>query len=131
MGSDKPRSDKKAKPLLESGRLILYTMIAAGVVWLVFQLWLRITLIQSLFAHLGFVSLVTFLVFALDKVKARAARRRAAEMNLMALGALGGALGGLLAMAILRHKTQQVMFTVGLPVLLFTHGVVVAVVVLK
>ena len=76
MGSDKPRSDKKAKPLLESGRLILYTMIAAGVVWLVFLLWLRITPIQSLCAHLGFVSLVTFLVFALDKIKARAARRR-------------------------------------------------------
>lgn len=134
MGSDKPRSAKKPakkpRPLLESGRLILYTMVASGVLWLLALLWLRLTPIQSLFTHIGFVSLVTFLIFALDKLKSRRDGRRASELNLLALGAIGGALGGLLAMATLRHKTQRVVFTVGLPVLLFTHGVVIAIFVL-
>lgn len=131
MGSDKSRSSRKARPFLESGRLVLYTVIASGVVWLVALLWFRFTLIQSLFTHIGFVSLVTFLLFALDKLKAKTAGRRTSEMNLMALGTIGGALGGLLAMVALRHKTQRVMFSVGLPMLLFTHSVVVAVVVLN
>ena len=131
MGSDKSRSSRKVRPFLESGRLVLYTVIASGVVWLVALLWFRFTPIQSLFTHIGFVSLVTFFLFALDKLKARAAGRRASEMNLMALGTIGGALGGLLAMVALRHKTQRVMFSVGLPMLLFTHSVVVAVVVLN
>ena len=131
MGSDKSRSSRKARPFLESGRLVLYTVIASGVVWLVALLWFRFTLIQSLFTHIGFVSLVTFLLFALDKLKAKTAGRRTSELNLMALGTIGGALGGLLAMVALRHKTQRVMFSVGLPMLLFTHSVVVAVVVLN
>ena len=131
MGSDKSRSSRKARPFLESGRLVLYTVSASGVVWLVALLWFRFTLIQSLFTHIGFVSLVTFLLFALDKLKAKTAGRRTSELNLMALGTIGGALGGLLAMVALRHKTQRVMFSVGLPMLLFTHSVVVAVVVLN
>lgn len=131
MASDKSVRAKKGRPFLESGRLPLYTMVTCVVLWLVVLLGFRLDPLQTLLVHLGFVSLVTFLVFGLDKIKAKASGRRASEMNLIALGALGGALGGLLAMATFRHKTQRNLFKIGLPVMLFVHGVIVAVVLLR
>lgn len=131
MGSDKPKRKKNTRPLLESGRLILYTLIAALILVLVVLLGLRLTPVQTMFAHLGFVSAITFVVFAVDKLQAKRSGRRASEFNMMALGALGGAAGALLAMAAFRHKTRHALFTVGLPTLLFVHVVVVAVVMMR
>ena len=134
MASDKPKRKKKKKdgrPFLESGRLILYTLVATFVFSLIALLGLHWTPVQAMLIHLGFVSLVTFSVFAIDKLRAKHSARRVSEFNLMALGALGGAAGGLLAMAVLRHKTQRTVFTIGLPILMFIHGVGVAVVLLR
>ena len=98
---------------------------------LVVLLGLRLTPVQTMYAHVGFVSLITFMVFAIDKLQAKRSGRRASEFNMMTLGALGGAAGALLAMAAFRHKTQHALFTVGLPTLLFVHGVIVAVVMMR
>ncbi|MAG57304.1 MAG: hypothetical protein CMJ83_13505 [Planctomycetes bacterium] len=124
------RRPRRARPFLESGRLIIYTIVLAFVVSLVAYLAFQIDGEVLLLIHLGFVSLVTFLVFGLDKLKAKGGGRRVSEMNLITLGAIGGAAGGLLAMGALRHKTQHGMFRIGLPILLFVHGVILLVLVL-
>ncbi len=64
------------------------------------------------------VNALTFLLFFWDKRAARLKRRRISERNLLLAALMGGSLGGLLAMYLLRHKTQQVKFTWGLPVIL-------------
>ena len=48
-----------------------------------------------------------FIGFGLDKWRARRAGRRVSERTLVFLGALGGWPGGLVAMALFRHKTAK------------------------
>ena len=57
--------------------------------------------------YLAVLSLVTFCVYALDKRKAEKGKWRTPEKVLLLLSFFGGALGGLLAMNGIRHKTKK------------------------
>ena len=68
--------------------------------------------------YLAAINLVTFVTFAWDKHVAASGndyKRRAPEARLLGLSLAGGAVGGLLAMNIVRHKTQKWYFVWGLP----------------
>lgn len=66
-------------------------------------------------------------VFVLDKRLARRGARRISERALLGLAACFGAPGALLAMRVVRHKTQKPRFRVGVPLLLVAQlGAVVA-----
>ncbi|MBQ7836248.1 MAG: DUF1294 domain-containing protein [Clostridia bacterium] len=54
---------------------------------------------------IGVISLITFIAFAIDKRQAKEERRRIPEAILLALMDFGGAVGGLIGMYALRHKT--------------------------
>ncbi len=58
----------------------------------------------------GFLSLVTYAVYALDKTAAGQGRRRVPERTLHLLALLGGWPGALLAQQRLRHKTSKTRF---------------------
>jgi len=70
-------------------------------------------------------SLVSFVVYAVDKSAAGAARRRVSERTLLTLGLIGGWPGAIIAQQTLRHKTAKRSFraafwaTVAVNVLLF------------
>ena len=69
------------------------------------------------------INLVTFLVFGLDKWKAKRKEkndkvRRVPEKTLFLLAALGGSVGALLGMRAFRHKTLHKAFRFGVPVIL-------------
>lgn len=68
----------------------------------------------------GVLSLITFLVYARDKLAARRGERRIAERVLHLLDLMGGWPGGWLAQKILRHKCSKRAFQrmYGLTVLL-------------
>lgn len=68
----------------------------------------------------GVLSLITFLVYARDKLAARRSERRIAERVLHLLDLMGGWPGGWLAQKILRHKCSKRAFQrmYGLTVLL-------------
>lgn len=61
------------------------------------------------FAWLAFaaISFVTFIVYGIDKFKARRGLWRISEKTLLCLSLLGGSAGGLLAMKIYHHKTRH------------------------
>ena len=67
------------------------------------------------------INIVTFVFFAIDKYNAVTHRSRIRIVTLLALSFMGGSIGGLLAMYILRHKTKKDYFVVGLPMILFTQ----------
>lgn len=67
------------------------------------------TLLLFLFLEAG-MSALAFLLFALDKGFAKLHRRRIRERTLLACMWLFGAPGGLLAMALFRHKTNHTSF---------------------
>ena len=69
------------------------------------------------------INVITFLIFGLDKWKAKRkekneAIRRIPEKNLLLLPVLGGSVGALLGMKVFRHKTLHRAFRLGVPVIL-------------
>ena len=71
------------------------------------------------------VNLITFLVYGLDKWKAKRDKWRVPEKTLILLAVIGGTIGALLGMQVLRHKTKHIKFTVGIPVILVAQLVLV------
>ena len=69
-------------------------------------------------AYLALINLVTFVCFAVDKRRAVRGAWRVREATLLGLSLAGGALGGIGAMALLRHKIRSPQFAWGLPVTL-------------
>ena len=75
-------------------------------------------------AFLALMSLVTFIFYAADKRKAKKSKWRIPEATLLGLGFCGGAVGALLAMKYVRHKTKHWYFWVVNIVGLLLHIVI-------
>ena len=65
--------------------------------------------------YLVVINVCTFLVYGLDKLKAKRSARRIPEKTLFALAFLGGGLGALCGMYLFRHKTKHKSFVYGIP----------------
>lgn len=74
---------------------------------------------KAAYIYLALINLITLLVFARDKRKAKKNQWRTPERTLLLLCLLGGSLGGWAAMYLLRHKTQHLKFTLGVPLIIF------------
>lgn len=68
--------------------------------------------------YLLLINAVGFLLMLIDKQKARKMRWRIPESTLFAMAFLGGSLGCIGGMYLVRHKTKHPKFTLGLPILL-------------
>ena len=66
-----------------------------------------------------------FTVMAIDKVSAQVRVRRIPEMALYSIALLGGSLGVLVAMQVLRHKTRKVSFQFALAAVFLIQAAVV------
>ena len=71
--------------------------------------------------YLLITNVVTFLVFGLDKLKAKHAKRRIREASLLLLAVLGGSIGAWLGMKVWHHKTQHKKFKYGVPLILLAQ----------
>lgn len=67
---------------------------------------------------LALMNALAFALMGLDKGLARRHRRRIPERTLFLPVLLGGSLGGLLGMAVFRHKTRHTAFVLGFPLIL-------------
>ena len=67
--------------------------------------------------YLLIVNAVTFLVFGIDKKRAKKEQWRVPERTLLLLALAGGSVGALAGMYTFRHKTRQIKFSVGIPVI--------------
>lgn len=64
------------------------------------------------------ISIVTFVVYGIDKYKAKHDKWRIRESVLILLAVIGGSIGALAGMWILRHKTLHAKFKYGIPIIL-------------
>ena len=76
---------------------------------------------QLLFIYLAIINAISFLLMLVDKYKAKKNLWRIPERTLMGFAAIGGSIGALAGMYLVRHKTKHLKFTVGIPVILFLH----------
>ena len=76
-----------------------------------------------LYLYLFLINAVCFLLMLIDKRRAVKKRWRRPEATLMLTAAIGGSLGGVLSMKIFRHKTLHLKFSLGFPLLLALHTI--------
>ena len=71
-----------------------------------------------LYGYLILINAIGFALMLIDKYKAVKNLWRIPERTLMGFVAIGGSLGALAGMYLVRHKTKHLKFTLGVPVIL-------------
>lgn len=72
---------------------------------------------EAIWYYLAIINIGTFILFAVDKRRAVRSRWRIRERTLLIFCLLGGSMGGLIAMHLLRHKTRHYKFSLGVPII--------------
>ena len=76
---------------------------------------------QLLVCCLLLMNALGFILMCVDKHLAKKHRRRIPEATLMWVAALGGSVGSLVGMYLVRHKTKHPKFYIGIPLLLIAQ----------
>ena len=76
-----------------------------------------------MFIYLIVINILTFLIFGIDKWKARRGRWRIPEGTLIWMSIIGGSIGALLGMYLFHHKTQKRKFSLGIPAILLAQSI--------
>ena len=76
------------------------------------------TLHSYLAYYLLAINVVTFIVYGIDKYKAKKAKWRIPAATLLLLAVLGGSIGAWMGMKVWHHKTMHKKFKYGIPAIL-------------
>ena len=82
-------------------------------------------MLESSFYYLIIINFVTFLVYGIDKLKAKRGSWRISEATLLILAVIGGSIGALLGMKVWHHKTLHKKFKYGLPLILILQIILI------
>ena len=78
--------------------------------------------INTLHSYLAYyllaINVVTFIVYGIDKYKAKKAKWRIPEATLLLLAVLGGSIGAWMGIKVWHHKTMHKKFKYGIPAIL-------------
>ena len=75
--------------------------------------------------YLIITNIVTFLVYGLDKWKAKKSKWRIREAALLGLAVLGGSIGAWLGMKVWHHKTMHKKFRYGIPAIIIIQLILI------
>lgn len=75
-----------------------------------------------------FLTVITFILCAIDKFAAKKQMRRVPEKTFFLLSALGGSIGMYAGMLTFRHKTQHWYFKFGIPAIIVAQAALLIVV---
>ena len=70
------------------------------------------------------INVIALLAFGTDKLRAVCHKRRIRESTLLTIAFIGGSFGALAGMYLFRHKIRKKHFSVGVPLMLAAHIVV-------
>lgn len=68
--------------------------------------------------YLALINVITFLVYGIDKLKAKKGKWRVPEATLLLLAVIGGSIGAWLGIKVWHHKTMHKKFKYGIPIIL-------------
>ena len=89
--------------------------------------WLGMNTLHSCLAYylLG-INAVTFIVYGIDKYKAKKAKWRISEATLLMMAVVGGSIGAWMGMKVWHHKTMHKKFKYGIPAILLIQVALMA-----
>lgn len=70
------------------------------------------------------INIVGFIAMMYDKAMARAHKYRVPENRLLLIAAAGGSIGVYLGIHVFRHKVNNLMFTLGVPIILIVQIII-------
>lgn len=71
-----------------------------------------------IYISISILNVITFLVYGIDKWKAKKEKWRIPESTLLLLAVVGGSIGALLGMKVWHHKTMHKKFKYGIPLII-------------
>ena len=71
-----------------------------------------------IYTSIAILNVITFLVYGIDKWKAKKEKWRIPESTLLLLAVVGGSIGALLGMKVWHHKTMHKKFKYGIPLII-------------
>ncbi|MGN0231806.1 MAG: DUF1294 domain-containing protein [Muribaculaceae bacterium] len=81
---------------------------------------------KALVVYIIAINVVSFIMFGIDKYKARRGQWRISEATLLGVAAIGGSIGAWMGMKTWHHKTLHSKFRYGVPTMLLVHIALVA-----
>lgn len=72
------------------------------------------------------INAVAFIMYGIDKYKAKKAKWRISEATLLLLAVLGGSIGAWMGMKVWHHKTMHKKFKYGIPAILLIQIALIA-----
>ena len=76
--------------------------------------------------YLLVINAVTFLLYGIDKYKAKKGKWRISEATLLTMAAIGGSIGAWAGMRLWHHKTMHKKFKYGIPLIIIMQIALVA-----
>lgn len=70
---------------------------------------------RNIIIYVCVINVIAFLMYGLDKVKAKRRQWRIPESTLLGVAVIGGSIGAFLGMQIFHHKTKKPKFYIGVP----------------
>ena len=79
---------------------------------------IEIFTLKNVLIYLVVINIIGLLAMCIDKKKAKRGSWRIPEKTLFLITVLGGGVGTIAGIYIFRHKTQKLIFTIGMPIIL-------------
>lgn len=76
---------------------------------------------KTILIYIAIINVIAFVLFGVDKWKAKHGSWRITEATLLDAAILGGSIGAYLGMKVFHHKTQHKKFVYGIPLIIFFH----------
>ena len=73
---------------------------------------------EEIICFLLAINIATFLLYGIDKYKAKKSKWRISEATLLTMAAIGGSIGAWAGMRLWHHKTMHKKFKYGIPVII-------------
>ena len=81
---------------------------------------------EEIICYLLAVNIATFLLYGIDKYKAKKSKWRISEATLLTMAAIGGSIGAWAGMRLWHHKTMHKKFKYGIPLIIILQIALVA-----
>ena len=82
-------------------------------------------MLESISIIIVIINIVTFIIYGIDKYKAKKGKWRIPENSLIGLAIIGGSIGAYLGMRVWHHKTMHLKFKYGIPLIIIIQLIAV------